>query len=142
MCGLPDIEVFGVTMLHTVPACHPFGYCLNINPNWAPLPDPTASFADQFDATELQSDAPYPYREAHCQTVHMDDTPNSDFTNCPTSHANGQQVSFVKCMAWQMGTDGINAGEWSTVDNSFVRVIDDAVKVWDSNAIYRNMCVA
>ena len=60
----------------------------------------------------------------------MDDSPNTNFENCPTSHADGASVSFVKCMTWQMGQDGIDAGKCGTVDSSFVRVIDDAIKPW------------
>ena len=56
----------------------------------------------------------------------MDDTPNMDFTNCPTSRDDGAKVSFVKAISWQMGQDGLNAGKYGTVSNSFVRVVDDA----------------
>ena len=55
---------------------------LNFNPNWAPLPDPDAKFKKQFDASELQTGPPYRFHQAHCQSVNMDDTPNTDFENC------------------------------------------------------------
>ena len=136
-----NIKVHGVTILNTNPKCDVWGYCLNINANWSPIGDPT----DPFGANELQNQAlpapSYKPRKAHCQEKNMDDTPNTNFENCPTSHNDGQKVTFVKCMTWQMGQDGINAGRYGTVDNSFVRVIDDAIKPWDSNGIYTNVTI-
>ena len=44
-------------------------------------------------------------------------------------------------MTWQMGQDGLNAGKFGTVEDSFVRVIDDAIKPWDSHGIYKNLVV-
>jgi len=134
-----NITVEGVTTIHTVPSCHPFGYCLNFNPNWAPLPGVAPFDTTGFDAQELQGNAPYRKRQAHCQTVNMDDSPNGDFFNCPTSHADGNVASNIKCMTWQMGTDGVNVGRWGTLERSFVRVTDDALKVWDSDAVYSNI---
>eukprot|EP00520_Triparma_pacifica_P009227 CAMPEP_0118644180 /NCGR_PEP_ID=MMETSP0785-20121206/6798_1 /TAXON_ID=91992 /ORGANISM="Bolidomonas pacifica, Strain CCMP 1866" /LENGTH=716 /DNA_ID=CAMNT_0006535915 /DNA_START=100 /DNA_END=2246 /DNA_ORIENTATION=- len=136
-----NIRVHGVTILNTNPKCHAWGYCLNINANWSPIGDPS----DPFGADELQDQtlpAPsYKPRQAHCQEKNMDDSPNTNFQNCPTSHDDGQEVTFVKCMTWQMGQDGINAGKYGTVDNSFVRVIDDALKPWDSNGVYTNVTI-
>lgn len=133
-----NINVFGVTLTNTKPECGSWGYCLNINPNWAPLPD----YTDPFGAEELQlKDPPFKFRQAHCQEKNMDDSPNTDFHNCPSSHADGQHVSHVKCMTWQMGQDGLNAGKYGVVENSFVRVIDDAIKVWDSHAVYQNITI-
>lgn len=137
-----NIKVFGVTILNTNPNCGAWGYCLNINANWSPVgQDP----ADPFGANELQNQAKpapnYKFRQAHCQERNMDDTPNTNFDNCPSSHDDGQQVSFVKCMTWQMGQDGLNAGKFGTVDNSFVRVIDDAIKPWDSHGVYKNITI-
>mmetsp|Transcript_24385 Transcript_24385/g.55677 ORF Transcript_24385/g.55677 Transcript_24385/m.55677 type:complete len:778 (-) Transcript_24385:57-2390(-) len=133
-----NIRVTGLTLINTNPTCGLFGYCLNINANWSPL----GNKDDPFDAWELQlKDPPYKFHKAHCQEKNMDDSPNSDFTNCPTSRADGQVVSFVKCMTWQLGHDGLNAGKWGTVQNSFVRTIDDAIKPWDSHGIYRNITI-
>ena len=71
----------------------------------------------------------------------MDDTPNTNFDNCPTSHADGQKVSYVKCMTWQMGQDGLNASKYGAVDNSFVKVLDDSLKPWDSHGMYKNITI-
>jgi hypothetical protein len=133
-----NINVFGVTLINTDPECGAWGYCLNINPNWAPMPD----YDDPFDADELQlKDPPFKFRQAHCQEKNMDDSPNTDFHNCPSSHADGQQVSYVKCMTWQMGQDGLNAGKYGTVEKSFVRVIDDSIKPWDSYGVYKDITI-
>jgi hypothetical protein len=133
-----NIRVHGLTIINTNPTCGAWGYCLNINANWSPL----AEQGDPFDATELQNnDPPFKYRRAHCQENNMDDSPNTDFSNCPTSHADGQSVTYVKCMTWQMGQDGINAGKFGSVENSFVRVIDDAIKPWDSHGRYTNITI-
>ncbi|GMI35654.1 hypothetical protein TeGR_g13029 [Tetraparma gracilis] len=136
-----NIRVHGVTILNTNPKCGAWGYCLNINANWSPIGDPS----DPFGADELQDQttpAPsYKPRQAHCQLNNMDDSPNTDFSNCPTSHDDGQKVTFVKCLTWAMGQDGINAGKYGTVDNSFVRVIDDAIKPWDSYGVYTNVTI-
>ncbi|GMI48064.1 hypothetical protein TrCOL_g11427 [Triparma columacea] len=136
-----NIRVHGVTIINTNPKCDVWGYCLNINANWSPIGD----LADPFGADELQNQAlpapSYKPRKAHCQEKNMDDSPNTDFQNCPTSHDDGQKVTFVKCMTWQMGQDGINAGRHGIVDNSFVRVIDDAIKPWDSNGLYTNVTI-
>ena len=88
----------GLTLLNTNPTCGLFGYCLNINANWSPLTDSNKAF----DVYELQvGNPPYTYYPAHCQENNMDDSPNTDFTNCPTSHDDGQHVSYVKCMTWR-----------------------------------------
>lgn len=71
----------------------------------------------------------------------MDDSPNRDFANCPTSHDDGNVANNVKCMTWQMGTDGVNPGKWGTVQNSFVRVVDDALKAWDSHVVFESIVV-
>ncbi len=127
-----------MTLINTNPTCGLFGYCLNINANWSPLADKN----NPFDAFDLQlKDPPFPFKQAHCQEKNMDDSINTDFTNCPTSHSNGQKVSYVKCMTWQLGHDGLNAGKWGTVENSFVRTVDDAIKPWDSNGIYRDITI-
>ena len=137
-----NIKVFGVTILNTNPKCGAWGYCLNINANWSPIADKNKS---PFGADELQDQTKpspnYKSRQAHCQLNNMDDTPNTNVDNCPTSHDDGQSVSFVKCMTWQMGQDGLNAGKYGAVDNSFVRVIDDAIKPWDSHGIYTNITI-
>ena len=131
----------GVTILNTNPTCGAWGYCLNINANWSPIGDPT----DPFSADELQDQTvpspDYKPRQAHCQTLNMDNSPNTNFDNCPTSHEDGQRISFVKCVTWQMGQDGLNAGKYGTVENSFVRVIDDAIKPWDSHGVYTNVTI-
>lgn len=132
-----NIEVTGLTLLNTNPTCGSFGYCLNINANWSPLTDKN----DPFDASELQNDPPYKFRPAHCQDNNMNDSPNTDLSNCPTSHKDGQHVSYVKCMTWQMGRDGLNAGKWGTVEKSFVRTIDDGIKPWDSHGIYKDITI-
>jgi hypothetical protein len=142
-----NIKVFGVTLINTNPDCghNAWGYCASINPNWIPLPNPS----DPFDAAELQKDPPYKARKAYCQQKNMDDSPNYDLhlENCPTSHpggggaAEGGQMSYVKCMTWQMGQDGLDAGKYGTVQNSFVRVIDDAIKPWDSYGVYQNITI-
>ena len=135
-----NIRVNGLTLLNTNPTCGKFGYCLNINANWSPLADPNGVVP--FDAFDLQlKDPPYAFRQAHCQENNMDDSPNTDFTNCPTSHANGQKVSYVKCMTWQLGQDGLNAGKWGTVEDSFVRTVDDAIKPWDSYGVYKRITI-
>ena len=94
-----------------------------------------------FDAFDLQQGPPYNYHQAHCQQNNMDDSPNTDFTNCPTSYEDGQKVSYVKCMTWSLGHDGLNAGKWGIVEKSFVRVNDDAIKPWDSHGIYRDITI-
>ena len=136
-----NIMVFGLTLVNTNPKCHAFGYCLNINANWSPLADPN----NPFEAGELQGkDPPYKFHRAHCQELNMDDTPNNDFSNCPTGRAvedGGNLVSSVKCISQQMGQDGLNAGKFGTVENSFVRVIDDALKPWDSGGLYKNIVI-
>ena len=137
-----NIHVQGVTMINTNTKCHSFGYCLNLNANWSPLADANTPF----EAGELQGkDPPYAYHKAHCQALNMDGTPNNDqsFDNCPTSHADGDGnvVVNVKCMTWQMGQDGLNAGKFGTVRDSFVRVIDDALKPWDANGVYQNVVI-
>ena len=135
-----NIRVYGVTMLNTNKKCHAFGYCLNLNANWSPL----ANVSNPFEASELQNkDPPYKYHKAHCQELNMDGTPNNDFINCPTSSDDGigNKVKNVKCMTWQMGQDGLNAGKFGTVEDSFIRVIDDALKPWDSNGVYRNIVI-
>ena len=136
-----NIRVFGVTLINTNPACHAFGYCLNINANWSPLADAN----NPFEAGELQGkNPPYKYHRAHCQELNMDDTPNKDFTNCPTSREvenGGNVIASVKCLSQQMGQDGINGGKYGTVENSFVRVIDDAIKPWDSGGLYKNIVI-
>ena len=74
----------------------------------------------------------------------MDDSANKDFANCPTGTALadiGNSVSSVKCMPCQLGQDGLNAGKFGTVENSFVRVIADALKLWDSGDVYRNIVI-
>lgn len=75
------------------------------------------------------------------QTLRSAHSANTNFDNCPTSHADGNAATFVKCMTWQMGQDGLNAGKYGTVDNSFVRVIDDSIKPWDSHGIYTNVTI-
>ncbi|GMI14138.1 hypothetical protein TrLO_g5409 [Triparma laevis f. longispina] len=136
-----NIRVVGLTIVNTNPTCAAWGYCLNINANWSPI----GVAGDPFEADELQDQtmpAPtYKTRQAHCQEKNMDDSDNTNFDNCPTSHEDGQTVSFVKCMTWQMGQDGINAGKYGTVENSFVRVIDDAIKPWDSHGVYKNITI-
>lgn len=133
-----NIQVFGLTLINTNPTCGLFGYCLNINANWSPLTNDD----EPFDAFDLQlKNPPYKFRQAHCQEKNMDDSPNTDFTNCPTSHDDGQKVSYVKCMTWQLGHDGLNAGKWGTVENSFVRTVDDAIKPWDSNGVYKDITI-
>lgn len=133
-----NIRVMGLTLLNTNPTCDMFGYCLNINANWSPLTNSKKAF----DVYELQvGDPPYTFYQAHCQENNMDDSPNTDFTNCPTSHENGQHISYVKCMTWQMGHDGMNAGKWGTIEKSFVRTIDDAIKPWDSHGIYKDITI-
>jgi hypothetical protein len=128
----------GLTLINTNPNCGNFGYCLNINANWSPL----TSYETEFDVYELQTGTPpYTFYPAHCQENNMDDSPNTDFTNCPSSHNDGNHVSYVKCMTWQMGQDGLNAGKWGTVEKSFVRVIDDAIKPWDSHGIYKDITI-
>ena len=57
----------------------------------------------------------YKPRQAHCQEKNMNDSANTNFDNCPTSHSDGQSVSFVKCISWQMGQDGLNAGKVSEI---------------------------
>eukprot|EP00316_Scyphosphaera_apsteinii_P011525 CAMPEP_0119304454 /NCGR_PEP_ID=MMETSP1333-20130426/5669_1 /TAXON_ID=418940 /ORGANISM="Scyphosphaera apsteinii, Strain RCC1455" /LENGTH=695 /DNA_ID=CAMNT_0007307347 /DNA_START=166 /DNA_END=2250 /DNA_ORIENTATION=+ len=136
-----NIRVFGVTIINTNPRCGTWGYCLNINANWSPIGDPKDPFgADELQDQKLPSPK-YKRRQAHCQLTNMDNSPNTNFENCPTSHADGQRVSFVKCMTWQMGQDGLNAGKWGAVENSFVRVIDDAIKPWDSHGVYTNITI-
>ena len=133
-----NIEVKGLTLLNTNPTCGLFGYCLNINANWSPIVDKN----DPFDADELQlKDPPFKFRQAHCQDKNMDDSPNNDFTNCPTSYDDGQRVSYVKCMTWNLGHDGLNAGKWGIVEKSFIRANDDAIKPWDSHGIYRDITI-
>ena len=136
-----NIHVVGLTIVNTNPNCGAWGYCLNINANWSPI----GVQGDPFGADELQDQtmpAPtYKARQAHCQEKNMDDSANTNFDNCPTSHTDGQLVSYVKCMTWQMGQDGINAGKYGTVENSFVRVIDDAIKPWDSHGVYKNVTI-
>jgi len=134
-----NIRVSGLTLINTNPTCGLFGYCLNINANWSPLNNDKDVY---FDAWDLQlKDPPYKFHQAHCQKNNMDDSPNTDFTNCPTSHDDGQKVSYVKCMTWQLGHDGLNAGEWGTVEKSFIRVNDDAIKPWDSNGVYKDITI-
>jgi len=134
-----NIRVDGLTLINTNPTCGLFGYCLNINANWSPLAEPTRG---PFDAFDLQlKDPPFAFRQAHCQEKNMDDSPNYDFNNCPTSHNDGQKVSYVKCMTWQLGHDGLNAGKWGTVEKSFVRTVDDAIKPWDSHGIYKDITI-
>jgi len=133
-----NIRVNGLTLINTNPTCGLFGYCLNFNANWSPLTDSNTPF----DAFDLQlKDPPFAFRQAHCQENNMDDSPNTDFSNCPTSHANGNKASYVKCMTWQLGHDGLNAGKWGTVENSFVRTVDDAIKPWDSHGIYTDITI-
>eukprot|EP00534_Pseudo-nitzschia_fraudulenta_P001032 CAMPEP_0201119460 /NCGR_PEP_ID=MMETSP0850-20130426/3605_1 /ASSEMBLY_ACC=CAM_ASM_000622 /TAXON_ID=183588 /ORGANISM="Pseudo-nitzschia fraudulenta, Strain WWA7" /LENGTH=888 /DNA_ID=CAMNT_0047385179 /DNA_START=22 /DNA_END=2688 /DNA_ORIENTATION=- len=133
-----NIQVMGLTLLNTNPTCGLFGYCLNINANWSPLPKDN----EPFDVFELQNgNPPYSFQQAHCQENNMDDSPNTDFTNCPTSHEDGQHVSYVKCMTWQLGHDGLNAGKWGTIEKSFVRTVDDAIKPWDSHGIYKDITI-
>ena len=133
-----NIQVMGLTLLNTNPTCGLFGYCLNINANWSPLTNTN----EPFDVYELQTgNPPYTFYQAHCQENNMDDSPNTDFTNCPTSHDDGQHVSYVKCMTWQIGQDGLNAGKWGTVEKSFVRTLDDNIKPWDSHGIYKDMTI-
>ena len=128
----------GLTLLNTNPTCGLFGYCLNINANWSPVTNSNKPF----DVYELQSGSPpYSFQQAHCQENNMDDSPNTDFTNCPTSHNDGQHVSYVKCMTWQLGHDGLNAGKWGTIEKSFVRTVDDAIKPWDSHGIYKDITI-
>ena len=137
-----NIEISGLTLVNTFKECGEFGYALNINANWAPLAVSPADSLGVFEAGELQNgNPPYKARPAHCQDFNMDDTPNSDFTNCPTSQDDGAKVSFVKAISWQMGQDGINAGKYATVTDSFVRVVDDAIKPWDSGARYERITV-
>ncbi len=132
-----NIQVEGLTLLNTNPTCGLFGYCLNINANWSPL-----ASDEPFDAFDLQlKDPPFPFHQAHCQQKNMDDSPNTDFTNCPTNRSTGQKVSYVKCMTWQLGHDGLNAGKWGTVEKSFVRTVDDAIKPWDSHGIYKDITI-
>ncbi len=128
----------GLTLLNTNPTCGLFGYCLNINANWSPL----TTSNQPFDPYELQvRNPPYSFQQAHCQENNMDDSPNTDFTNCPTSRDDGQHVSYVKCMTWQLGHDGLNAGKWGTIEKSFVRTVDDAIKPWDSHGIYKDITI-
>ena len=133
-----NVRVDGVTLINTIPTCAAVCYCLNINADWAPM----ASADDPFSASELVShNPPFKYHRANCQDTNMDDSPNKDFANCPTSQAEGAQVSFVKCMSWQSGQDGLNAGKFGQVSNSFVRVPDDSLKPWDSHAVYTNITI-
>mmetsp|Transcript_14777 Transcript_14777/g.21797 ORF Transcript_14777/g.21797 Transcript_14777/m.21797 type:complete len:607 (-) Transcript_14777:178-1998(-) len=135
-----NINIFGLTLVNTNEDCAEFGYALNVNANWAPIAD----YPDDnvFEAGELQNaNPPYQPRQAHCQEKNMDDSPNTDFTNCPTSRDDGAKVSFVKAISWQMGQDGINAGKYGTVSDSFIRVVDDAIKPWDSGALYQNIVI-
>jgi len=133
-----NIQVTGLTLLNTNPTCGLFGYCLNINANWSPLTNSDTAF----DVYELQvGNPPYTFYQAHCQENNMDDSPNTNFTNCPTSHDDGHHVSYVKCMTWQLGHDGLNAGKWGTIEKSFVRTVDDAIKPWDSHGIYKDITI-
>ncbi|KAL7546254.1 hypothetical protein ACHAWF_012767 [Thalassiosira exigua] len=127
-----NVKVHGLTIVNTNAGCAEFGYALNVNANWAPL-QAYEGREPVFEAGELQNaDPPYLPRKAHCQERHMDDAPNTDFSNCPTTREDGAEVSFVKAISWQMGQDGINAGKYGTVRDSFVRVVDDSLKPWDS----------
>ena len=137
-----NIEIFGLTIVNTFKECGEFGYAININANWAPLAISPADSMGVFEAGELQNgNPPYKARPAHCQDFNMNDTPNTDFTNCPTSQADGAKVTFVKAISWQMGQDGINAGKYGRVTDSFVRVVDDALKPWDSGARYERITI-
>mmetsp|Transcript_11164 Transcript_11164/g.16791 ORF Transcript_11164/g.16791 Transcript_11164/m.16791 type:complete len:766 (-) Transcript_11164:110-2407(-) len=137
-----NIEISGLSIVNTLKECGEFGYALNINANWAPVAVSPADSLGVFEAGELQNgNPPYKARPAHCQDFNMDDTQNTDFTNCPTSQNDGAKVSFVKAISWQMGQDGINAGKYGTVTDSFVRVVDDALKPWDSGAHYERITV-
>jgi len=40
-----------------------------------------------------------------------------------------------------MGQDGINAGKHSTVSDSFIRVVDDAIKPWDAGSLYTRITI-
>jgi len=134
-----DITIFGLTLVNTNEGCGAFGYALNVNANWAPMADS----GDPFEVSVLQTptEPPYKFRQANCQLENMDDSPNTDLTNCPTNQAQGAKVSFVKAISWQMGQDGLNAGKFATVTNSFIRVVDDALKPWDSGALYQNITI-
>ncbi len=83
-----NIRIHGITIINTNPTCHTWGYCLEINANWSPLND-IDTINDPFGADELQVQDPLPRykpRRAHCQENNMDDSPNTDFTNCPQSY--------------------------------------------------------
>lgn len=137
-----NIHISGLTIVNTFSECGEFGYALNVNANWSPMAA-TYPANDVFEAGELQNGNP-PYssnRPAHCQENNMDDTPNLDFSNCPSSQDDGAKVSFVKAISWQMGQDGINVGRFGTVADSFVRVVDDAIKPWDSGARYERITI-
>lgn len=49
--------------------------------------------------------------------------------------------SSYSCLISYRGQDGINAGKYGTVTDSFVRVVDDALKPWDSGAHYNRITV-
>lgn len=107
------------------------------------VPALTSASNKPFDVYELKAgNPPYSFQQAHCQENNMDDSPNTDIANnCPTSHEDGQHVSYVKRMTWQLGHDGLNAGKWGTVEKSFVRTVDDAIKPWDSHGIYKDITI-
>lgn len=51
------------------------------------------------------------------------------------------RIHHIRCLFSYRGQDGINAGKYGTVTDSFVRVVDDALKPWDSGAHYERITI-
>ena len=63
-------------------------------------------------------------------------------TNPPHFHILSRgaiHVDNVKLFSWWVQTDGFGGGENSMIENSFMKVMDDFVKIYKSNTIARNL---
>ncbi len=51
------------------------------------------------------------------------------------------QINGVKMFSWYTGSDGVRTGKNSTIENSFFKVNDDSIKLYNSNITVRNSVI-
>ncbi len=63
------------------------------------------------------------------------------FTDSPRAGVEtnaSSQINGIKIFSWYSGSDGVKVGRNSTIENSFIKVNDDAIKMYNSNLVIRN----
>lgn len=54
---------------------------------------------------------------------------------CITARSGAIVIDNIKCLSWHANSDGIAAGTGSTIQNSFLKVFDDVIKLFHSNMV-------